>query len=79
MGDMAGQNNGGDGGGSTDMAVKPYTETSAHAIDTATIGDPLAISGAAVTLKNMIILAPPVGFSAKFMGVSKAGCRYEVW
>ncbi|MEO6953610.1 MAG: hypothetical protein ABI321_17545, partial [Polyangia bacterium] len=74
-----GQNNGGDGGGSTDMAVKPYIETSAHAIDTASIGDPLAVTGAAVTLKNLIILAPPVGFSAKFNGTAKAGCRYEVW
>ena len=73
-----GGNTGGDAG-NNDMAMKAYTETSAHAIDTAALGDPLAVTGAAVTLKNLVVLAPPVGFSAKFMGTAKAGCRYEVW
>ena len=73
-----GGNTGGDGGGN-DMAAVSYVDTTAHAYDTASIGDPLAVTGAAVKLTNLVVLAPPVGFSAKFMGVSKAGCRYEVW
>ena len=69
---------GGDGG-NNDMAMKAYLDTTAHAIDTAALGDPLAVTGAAVAVKNLIVLAPPVGFSAKYMGTAKAGCRYEVW
>ncbi len=68
---------GGDGG--NDMTMVVYTDTTAHTYDTASIGDPLAVTGAAVKLTNLVVLAPPVGFSAKFNGVAKAGCRYEVW
>ena len=78
MGDGGG-NMGGDGGGNDDMTMVVYTDTTAHAYDTASIGDPLAVNGAGVKLTNLVVLAPPVGFSAKYMGTAKAGCRYEVW
>jgi len=62
----------GDGPGS-------YMTTTAHEYDTATIGSPLVTKGTPVELTNVVVLAPPVGFSATYNGQSKAGCRYEVW
>jgi hypothetical protein len=62
---------------SSDMNVtnKMYMAATPHDIDTATIGSPLATTGAPVSLTGLIVLAPPNGFASN----SKKDCTYEVW